>query len=199
MPARNQIRVAVAAVVVAAVLVPTAIALATTNPSNRATAQMMDTNGQSMGTVTFQVVEGKMQVTARVKLPPQFAGFHGFHLHRVGTCDANAVDPATGQRSPFFSASGHIGSEDGHSHASHDGDLPSLLVNRDGWAVSSVRTDHVSWDRIFDADGTAVMIHLGADNFANIPTRYSATGPDATTLATGDSGGRTVCGRVVRA
>ncbi|HUR00996.1 MAG TPA: superoxide dismutase family protein, partial [Nonomuraea sp.] len=90
------------------------------------------------------------------------------------------------------------GSEDGHGHGVHDGDLPSLLVNRDGTARMSVRTDHVSFARLFDTDGTAVMIHLGRDNFANIPTRYSATGPDAATLNTGDAGGRTVCGVVRR-
>lgn len=161
-------------------------------------ASLIDTNGKPMGRVTFSVVEGKMLVTADVLLPPQFAGFHGFHLHRIGKCEANAVDPATGARSPFFTASGHVGSEDGYGHGTHDGDLPSLLVNRDGTARMSVRTDHVSFDRLFDADGTAVMIHLLPDNFANIPTRYSATGPDAATLNTGDSGGRTVCGVIVR-
>ena len=139
-----------------------------------------------------------MAVTANVVLPPQFAGFHGFHLHRVGQCDPNAVDPTTNTKAPFYSASGHIGSEDGHAHGVHDGDLPSLLINRDGTARMTVRTDHVSFDRLFDADGTAVMIHLGRDNFANIPTRYAPNGPDAATLATGDAGPRTVCGVVVR-
>ncbi len=139
-----------------------------------------------------------MLVSARVLLPRQFAGFHGFHLHRVGQCDPNAVDPATGQRVPFFTSSGHLGTEDGHPHGTHDGDLPSLLVNRDGWAIQTVRTDHVSWERLFDADGTAVLIHLGSDNYANIPARYAPNGPDAATLATGDAGPRTVCGRLVR-
>ncbi len=67
-----------------------------------------------------------------------------------------------------------------------------------GWRAESVRTDHVSFERIFDSDGTAVIIHAGPDNFANIPTRYSATGADAATLGTGDSGGRVVCGVVRR-
>lgn len=168
------------------------------NAPKSAVARLIDTNGKPMGTVTFQVVEGKMAITANVLLPPQFAGFRGFHLHRVGKCDPNAVDPATGQRVPFFSSSGHIGSEDGHAHGLHDGDLPPLLVNRDGTARMSLRTDGVSFDRLFDADGTAVLIHLGRDNLANIPTRYAPNGPDAVTLATGDAGPRTVCGVVSR-
>ncbi|HUQ38952.1 MAG TPA: superoxide dismutase family protein [Acidimicrobiales bacterium] len=183
------------AVALAVVLLPGgASGAATTTPH----AALIDTNGRSMGSVTFAVVDGKMSVSATVTLPPQFAGFHGFHLHRVGKCETNAVDPATGARSPFFTASGHIGSEDGHSHSGHDGDLPVLLVNRDGTARMTVRTDHVSFARLFDSDGTAVVIHLLPDNFANIPARYSATGADAATLNTGDSGGRTVCGVVVR-
>ena len=44
----------------------------------------------------------------------------------------------------------------------------------------------------------ALIIHADADNFGNIPGRYSreggATGPDDTTLATGDAGGRVACG-----
>lgn len=173
------------------------VAWATHTPT-RGTARLIDTNGRAAGTVTFQVVEGKMSVSANVLLPKQFAGFHGFHLHRIGQCDPAAIDPATGQRSPFFTASGHIGSEDGHNHGVHDGDLPPLLINRDGSARMSLRTDHVSFDRLFDADGTAVIIHLGRDNFANIPARYAPNGPDAATLATGDSGGRTVCGVIVK-
>jgi superoxide dismutase, Cu-Zn family len=160
-------------------------------------ADLIDTNGVRMGTATFRIVERKMAVDVTITLPPQFAGFHGFHLHRVGKCDAAAVD-ASGARSPFFTASGHIGSEDGHNHATHDGDLPSLLVNRDGSARMTVRTDHVSFERLFDADGTAVVIHAGADNFGNIPARYAPNGPDAATLATGDSGARVVCGVLKR-
>ena len=184
-----------------AVLAAASVAIgvnAQTAATTTATARLIDTNGLSAGTATFRVIEGKMSVTADVRLPRQFAGFHGFHLHRVGKCETNSVDPATGQVVPFFSSSGHLGSEDNHAHGVHDGDLPSLLVNRDGTARMSVRTDHVSWERIFDADGTAVLIHLGRDNFANIPARYAPNGPDAATLATGDSGARTVCGVVRR-
>lgn len=47
--------------------------------------------------------------------------------------------------------------------------------------------------------GTAMIIHAGSDNFANIPAdRYQQTDgappPDATTLATGDAGKRVACG-----
>ncbi len=45
--------------------------------------------------------------------------------------------------------------------------------------------------------GRAVIIHANADNFANIPNRYTlpdgAAVPDQTTLSTGDAGGRVAC------
>jgi hypothetical protein len=45
--------------------------------------------------------------------------------------------------------------------------------------------------------GSAVILHAGAGNFADIP---AADGPlDATTLATGDAGPRYACGVVVPA
>ena len=55
-------------------------------------------------------------------------------------------------------------------------------------------TDRFSLDELRDADGTAVMIHSGPDNFANIPPRYGT--PDQETLNTGDSGTRVACGVV---
>ena len=53
-------------------------------------------------------------------------------------------------------------------------------------------TDAVTLEEI---KGKALIIHAGADNFGNIPTRY-APAPDADTLATGDAGARVACGVV---
>ena len=60
-------------------------------------------------------------------------------------------------------------------------------------------TDAFEMDAVLDADGSAVMVHAGPDNFGNIPTRYAPAGPDADTQATGDSGGRAACGVVTAA
>jgi superoxide dismutase, Cu-Zn family len=83
----------------------------------------------------------------------------------------------------------------------HVGDLPSLFVDDDGRASMAFWTDvrHGGPARPFDTedlldkDGSAVMVHAGRDNFANIPTRYAPGGPDAMTRATGDAGGRVAC------
>jgi Cu-Zn family superoxide dismutase len=62
-------------------------------------------------------------------------------------------------------------------------------------------TDRFSAAELSDADGSAVIVHAGRDNFANIPTRYHSHtedvfGPDSATLATGDAASRTACGIV---
>jgi superoxide dismutase, Cu-Zn family len=77
--------------------------------------------------------------------------------------------------------------------------VPSLLVNEDGTAQLQFATDRFSISDLFDADGSALVVHADRDNYANIPDRYiqEATGipgPDADTLATGDSGERVACG-----
>lgn len=152
-----------------------------------ARARLIDTNGNTAGDVRLLVTGGKMRVTARIQLPGEFAGFHGFHIHTTGVCDRAAANGA------FSTAGGHL-AEAGTTHRNHWGDLPPLLVNRDGTASMIVRTDRVDLAKIFDADGAAVIVHVGPDNLANIPTRYAPNGPDTTTLNTGDAGGRLACG-----
>ena len=62
-------------------------------------------------------------------------------------------------------------------------------------------TDRFNVSALLDADGSAVILHAGRDNFANIPATYSSgdpavPGPNAATLGTGDAGGRYACGVV---
>ena len=74
--------------------------------------------------------------------------------------------------------------------------MPVLLVNEDGTAEAQFASDRY---RLAEVIGRALIVHAGPDNYANIPTRYAAGGPDATTLATGDAGARAACGVIERA
>ena len=80
--------------------------------------------------------------------------------------------------------------------------MPSLLIRANGKANSVFETDRFNVSALLDADGSAVVLHAGRDNFANIPATYSSgesaavTGPNAATLGTGDAGGRYACGVV---
>jgi Cu-Zn family superoxide dismutase len=149
----------------------------------RAFATLRDASGARVGRVWMyeRRRDGDVLLLARVHdLPP---GFHGFHIHTTGRCEAPG----------FTTAGGHFNPA-GASHNAHAGDLPSLLVNADGRAILATTTDRFSIADLRDADGSAVMVHSGPDNFANIPPRYGT--PDQETLNTGDSGSRIACGVV---
>jgi Cu-Zn family superoxide dismutase len=173
----------------------------TTDAPPTAVATIRDANGATLGTLTLvQIQNNTVLVSVNVNRLP--AGFHGFHVHEVGLCDPNATDPTTGARAPFQSAGGHF-NPGAATHGSHAGDLPALLVVGSGGATAAVRTDRFTVNSLFDANGSAIIVHSGPDNLANIPTRYTSSttglpGPDAATLATGDSGSRTGCGVIRR-
>ncbi|MGY1823209.1 superoxide dismutase family protein [Geodermatophilus sp. SYSU D00079] len=158
------------------------------------TARLVDAEGTEVGTATLEDADGGVRVSVEVTgLPP---GFHGFHLHAVGLCEpdsANPADPAT--RGDFLSAGGHIGAGEA-DHGEHAGDLPVLLVDGSGAGTLTVVTDALSTDDLTDDDGSALMVHAGPDNYANVPERYAPAGPDETTRNTGDAGGRIACGPV---
>jgi len=145
-------------------------------------------DGSKVGWVSLRQTRGRVLVSGVARgLTP---GFHGFHIHAIGLCEADA--PA----GPFTTAGGHF-TGGLTNHGDHAGDMPPLLVTSNGRAFTSFVTDRFVLADLKDTDGTAVMVHAGRDNFANIPERYSAAGvpgPDAATLATGDAGARVACG-----
>ena len=159
-----------------------------------AEAELRTPGGEQIGIVNFAVEESVVTVSATVNnLPP---GFKGFHVHSIGKCESNSPDPKDPARiGDFLSAGGHLGA-DSAAHPGHQGDLTSLEVRADGSAQLVTTTDAFDMEAVLDADGSAVMVHAGPDNFANIPTRYAPSGPDAMSQATGDSGGRAACGVV---
>lgn len=148
-----------------------------------AKAEVRNAKGEMVGSLALAQEPDGVRVTVEASnLPP---GFHGFHIHAVGKCEA-----------PFTSAGGHFNPA-GQSHSHHAGDLPNLLVSADGRASMVVKTARFKLADLFDADGSALIIHADPDNHANIPSRYRPD-PDAGTLATGDAGGRIACGVISR-
>ncbi|MDO3648882.1 superoxide dismutase[Cu-Zn] [Nocardia mangyaensis] len=144
--------------------------------------ELKDGAGADVGTATIVAEGNHLVVTVEAQgLTP---GFHGLHFHQNGTCEGD-----------FTSAGGHlqVGAADAHPSS---GDLTSLQVGADGTAKLVTRTDTVTLDQV---EGKSLIVHSGADNFGNIPPRYTregGTGPDETTLSTGDAGSRVACGVV---
>ncbi|MEJ7797523.1 MAG: superoxide dismutase family protein [Solirubrobacteraceae bacterium] len=150
-----------------------------------ARATLVNAAGKTIGAVRFER-RGKSRslrvtVSAR-KLSP---GFHGFHVHTVGKCEGPS----------FMSAGPHLNPAS-TGHPGHAGDMPPLLVTKDGKAEARFTTDRFSLAQLRDADGSAAMVHALPDNASNIPKDRYDPDPDAITLATGDSGPRLACGRV---
>ena len=157
-------------------------------------ATLADPEGTEVGTVTFEEEDEGMEMSVEVTgLPP---GFHGFHVHAIGVCEPDSANPSDpSMTGDFLSAGGHLGAGES-DHGEHPGDLPSLYVAASGTGSMTAVVGALSLADLTDDDGSAVMIHASRDNYANIPERYAAAGPDEMTLNTGDAGGRIACGPV---
>jgi Cu-Zn family superoxide dismutase len=124
-----------------------------------------DIRGEGI-TGTAELVEYRMgtvwwvQVTLEAKgLAP---GLHGVHLHAVGTCEPD-----------FSAAGGHFdpgpasNTDPDANHPFHMGDLPNLDVgaNREGRFVAATTRVTLSEGplTVFDADGTAIIVHANPD------------------------------------
>jgi len=164
-------------------LIYTALATALTagmaQAQDQASANMINTNEQSVGTVTFnQTASGMVHVI--VEMTDLAPGPHGFHVHETGECD-----PAGG----FKSAGGHYAGEKDHGIEAeggpHPGDFPNVNVGQDGVLKVEFFTDRLSLpadgkNPLRDDDGSAVVVHSGADDYASQPS--------------GDAGDRIACG-----
>lgn len=136
--------------------------------ANLAAAELRDSKGGMVGAVTMEDTPNGVLLHATFqRMPP---GIHAFHIHAVGTCEP-----------PFTSAGGHFNPRHTkHGFRSvggaHAGDLPNIHVPENGnLEVESlarwVRFD----DNLFDNDGSAIVIHEGADDYATDPA--GAAGP----------------------
>jgi Cu-Zn family superoxide dismutase len=166
---------------------------------------LRDANGTIRGTVSFEDRHDGTEVRVRISdLPAAVArdAFHGFHVHAnndAANGEGCVADPAAQSNTWFVSADGHW-KADAQIHSGHNGDMPSVLVTRDGTAEMRFVTERIDLGAL---KGRAVIFHAGADNFGNIPlgaspTQYTANDPAAVTATqnTGNAGDRVLCGLV---
>jgi superoxide dismutase, Cu-Zn family len=163
------------------------------------TTHLKAPNGASVATAKFEFDDAFVTITVQTTGLGQLTpGFHGVHVHSVGKCEANSVAPSGGAPGDFLSAGGHYRAP-GNAGDHQSGNLTSLQVRKDGAALLVTTTDAFTKDDLLSGQGTAIIIHAGPDNFANIPpdryTQVNGTpGPDETTISTGDAGKRVACG-----
>jgi Cu-Zn family superoxide dismutase len=160
-----------------------------------AKAALLNTSGVEIGQVVFKGIgtyADRVEVNINAPGVPNPASFHGLHVHTTGVCTPT---PSGSTNVPFGSSGGHW-NPTGANHGAHVGDLPSPLLTAAGQGYAEFETDRFDVTTLLDAagDGSAVVLHAGADNFANIPAAYGT--PNPATLGTGDAGGRYACGVV---
>jgi Cu-Zn family superoxide dismutase len=148
----------------------------------QARAEITNATGTSIGSATFRASKEGVVITVHVKeLPP---GLHAVHLHAVGTCDGPAFTSAGPHVNPMNKHHG-LKNPDGP----HAGDLPDMYVQRNGVGRYEVLADSVTLDAaatsLFDADGTALIIHATADDNRTDPA--------------GNAGERIACGVITKA
>jgi Cu-Zn family superoxide dismutase len=182
-----RVRVLIAAVLAAGGLAGLAAVVVAerSHEARRLTVTLRNADGAAVGKVTMTAPSPSAPVAVRASVRRLTPGFHGFHIHAVGSCKAPT----------FMSAMGHLKAPD-QAHADHVGDMSSLLAKRNRTATLRLTTDRFRLADLRDADGSAVMVHAAPDNFGAIPPRYAPEGPDQATRDTGDSGARVACGEI---
>ena len=152
-----------------------------------AAATLESPEGISMGTVKFRQAASGVLIMADLQgLTP---GGHALIIHEVGTC------------APDFSAAGdHFNPSDaehgfihgawkgGESGGGHGGDLPNIYAASDrsvraDFFTVGITLDSSSSHSIFDADGSAIIVHEKPDSYGETES---------------DTGARVACGVIWR-
>lgn len=145
--------------------------------SKRIEADVIGLDGHGLGKVLLQETPTGVLVTTDIRGLPQ--GEHGFHFHEKGLCD-----PAQ----KFTTSGGHFAGGP-HQHGlmnmsgPHGGDMPNQYAGPDGVLKVQVLDTGATLSpgpkSLLDADGSALVIHAGADDYTSQPA--------------GNAGGRIAC------
>lgn len=170
----------VVTIVVCALLLAAGAGCSLVGSGKSTTSELKDKDGKSVGMASF--VEAGSGVQIRLEVTGLSPGLHAVHIHAVGKCEAPAFTSAGGHFNPSQKKHGHRSQEGAHA-----GDLPNMLVAKDGSGRFEVFTDGVTLRAgplsVFDADGSALVVHAGVDDYVTDPT--------------GNAGDRAACGVIV--
>lgn len=143
---------------------------------------LVDAAGNAVGLAIFSEYQGETMLQVLVEgLTP---GEHGWHLHEVGVCDPAGAEPFESAGAHWDPTNMPHGAPDAAEH--HAGDFGNFVATEDGLVEALISTTDFTLSEgplsVFDADGTAIILHEGRD--------------DLTAQPSGDSGSRFACGVV---
>lgn len=144
-----------------------------------ASATLIDASGVEVGTAEL-VQTPNHGVLIRLAVDGLEPGEHAFHIHETGRCVTPDFGSAGGHFAPHGRSHGAL-----HHDGMHGGDMPNVHVPASGSVRAERLAEHVSLvpghaGFLLDDDGSALVIHAGADDYRSQPS--------------GDAGARVACG-----
>lgn len=129
---------------------------------------LVDANaqGKSIGSIKFE--DSSRGVIITPSLHDLSSGIHGLHIHDKPDCKDNGM-AARGHLDPTNTKM-HSGP---YQNTGHLGDLPALIVNKDGNATLPRLAPRF---KLADITGHALMIHAGGDNYSDKPEKLGGGG-----------------------
>ncbi len=148
-------------------------------PAVTATVQLLGPNREFRGSVRLEQRTAGTHIAAAVEgVAP---GSYAIHLHAVGRCDAPDFKSAGPHFNPGMKQHGRD-----NPMGAHLGDLPNVSVGADGKGALETEIAGLTLTGgaapLLDADGAAVVLHAGADDYRTDPS--------------GNSGDRIACGSI---
>ena len=149
-------------------------------PIQMARANIRGANGLTGTATLYEIANSANGHMIQILLTVQNAppGMHGLHIHAVGKCDGPDFKTAGGHYDP-----GPAGNSDPDvNHPYHMGDLPNLTVGANGVGNMSAYTTRVTMGGptgLFDADGSALIIHGNLDPLVSGPAGSGIAGGPA--------------------
>ena len=127
------------------------------------TAEFREVPAQLTPAHDMKFMTGMQAVEVTITVSGLKPGAHGVHLHAVGKCEAPGFTTAGGHFDP-----GPAGNMDPDvNHPFHMGDLPNLVADASGKATLKAVTSRVTIAdgplSLFDADGSAIIVHGNPD------------------------------------
>jgi Cu-Zn family superoxide dismutase len=138
----------------------------TIEPAGGAPMALVNSAGQSVGTVrAWQTAGG---VSFRISAAGLPHGIHGLHVHAVGRCDPPEFTSAGGHWNPADKKHGM-----NNPAGPHAGDLPNVEVAANGVLNATVTLPNATMAALLDADGSALVLHAGPDDYVTDPSGNS--------------------------